>query len=87
MSAYEQDQLVTKTSVILSKPDDWEKWLFVRKDTADRDGLWPYVDPALSEEKLRRLQDEKPQEKSVWKFKRTQVSKEEQEEIEFNLLH
>ena len=86
MSAYEQDQLVTKTSVILSKPDDWEKWLFVRKDTADRDGLWPYVDPALSEEKLRRLQDEKPQEKSVWKFKRTQVSEEEQEEIDIEDL-
>jgi hypothetical protein len=86
MSAYEQDQLVTKTSVILSKPDDWEKWLFVRKDTADRDGLWPYVDPGLSEEKLRKLQDEKPQEKPVWKFKKTQVSEEEQEDIDIEDL-
>src|SRR5690349_11586830 len=86
MSAYEQDQLVTKTSVILSKPDDWEKWLFVRKDTADRDGLWLYVDPVLSEEKLRKLQDEKPQEKPVWKFKKTQVSEEEQEDIDIEDL-
>jgi hypothetical protein len=59
MSAYKQDQLVTKTLVILSKPNDWEKWLFVRKDTADRDGLWLYVNLGLLEEKLRKLQDKK----------------------------
>ena len=65
MSAYEQSQVVTKTSVILSKPDDWEKWLFVRKDKADRHGLWPYVNPGLSVEELKQLQYEKPQEKPV----------------------
>ncbi|KAF1930460.1 uncharacterized protein M421DRAFT_3522 [Didymella exigua CBS 183.55] len=86
MSTYEQDQLVTKTTVILSKPDDWERWLFVRKDTADRDGLWPYIDPGLSAEELRELQDEKPQEKPWWRFKKTQVSKEEQEDIDIEDL-
>ncbi|KAF1925282.1 uncharacterized protein M421DRAFT_32260, partial [Didymella exigua CBS 183.55] len=72
--------------VILSKPDDWERWLFVRKDTADRDGLWPYVDPGLSAEELRKLQDEKPQEKPLWRFKKTQVSEEEQEDIDIEDL-
>jgi hypothetical protein len=86
MSAYEQDQLVTKTSVVLSKPEDWEKWLFVRKDTADRDGLWPYVDPGLPVEELRKLQDEEPQEKPAWKFKKTEVSEEEQEDIDIEDL-
>ncbi|KAF2625669.1 hypothetical protein BU25DRAFT_345414, partial [Macroventuria anomochaeta] len=86
MSAYEQDQLVTKMSVTLSKPDDWEKWLFVRKDTADRDGLWPYVNPGLSGEELKQLQDEKPQEKPVWKFKKIRVSEEEQEDVDIEDL-
>ena len=43
--------------------------------------MWPYVNLGLLEEKLKKLQDEKPQEKPVWKFKKTQVSKEEQEDI------
>lgn len=77
---------MTKTSVVLSKPDDWEKWLFVRKDTADRDGLWPYVNPGLLTEELKKLQDEKPQEKPVWKFKKTRVSKEEQDNIDIEDL-
>ena len=36
MSAFEQDQLVTKASVILRKPDDWELWLAVKRDIALR---------------------------------------------------
>ena len=86
MSGYEQDQPGTMASVVLSKPDDWDMWLFMRKDTADIDGLWPYVNPSLSADELAQLQDEKPQEKPLWRFKKTQVSKEEQEDIDIEDL-
>ncbi|KAF2622834.1 hypothetical protein BU25DRAFT_434539 [Macroventuria anomochaeta] len=82
MSAYEQDQLVTKTSVILSKPDDWEKWFFVRKNTANRDGMWPYVNPGLSGEEFKQLQHEKPQERPIWRFKNKKLSEKQDVDIE-----
>ncbi|KAF2621316.1 hypothetical protein BU25DRAFT_354700 [Macroventuria anomochaeta] len=86
MSVYEQNQLATKTSVILSKPNDWEIWLFVKKDIADRHELWPYINPSLPADKLLQLKHEKPKEKPVWKFKRTQLSQEEREEIDIQDL-
>ncbi|KAF1358630.1 hypothetical protein EJ07DRAFT_122847, partial [Lizonia empirigonia] len=85
MSAYEQDQPVTKASIILSKPDDWETWLFVMKDVADRGSLWPYVNPSLSVDELGNLENEKPQEKPVWKFKK-QIPSEGREEIDIEDL-
>ncbi|KAF2621446.1 hypothetical protein BU25DRAFT_354400, partial [Macroventuria anomochaeta] len=86
MSAYGQDQLVTKTSVILSKPDDWELWLLVKRDIAERHDIWPYVDPSLSADELPQLKHEKPKEKPIWKFIRRQLSQEEQEDIDIEDL-
>lgn len=86
MSAYKQDRIVTAASLILSKPDDWDIWLFMRKDIADRDGLWPYVNPNLPADELAQLQDEKPQEKPVWRFKKTPVPEEEREGIDIEHL-
>jgi predicted DNA-binding protein (UPF0251 family) len=81
MSAFEQDQLVTKTSTILTKPDDWELWLLVKRDIAERHDIWEYVDPSRSTDELPQLKHEKPKQKPLWKFKRTQLSAEEREDI------
>ncbi|KAF2732065.1 hypothetical protein EJ04DRAFT_609078, partial [Polyplosphaeria fusca] len=50
----DQDLLITKATVILDKPSDWTDWLFLRKDSADRNGLWQYVDPDLSKDKVKK---------------------------------
>ncbi|KAF2022833.1 hypothetical protein EK21DRAFT_82241 [Setomelanomma holmii] len=65
-------QVVTRSSVILRKPDDWPKWLFTRKMSADRNSLWEYVNPNLSPEKLKKLEDERPVELEVRRFKHPQ---------------
>ncbi|KAF2025066.1 hypothetical protein EK21DRAFT_23864, partial [Setomelanomma holmii] len=60
---------VTRASVTLRKPDDWSKWLFTRKTSADRNSLWEYVNPDLSLERLKKLEDERPVELEVRKFR------------------
>ncbi|KAF2728668.1 hypothetical protein EJ04DRAFT_503734 [Polyplosphaeria fusca] len=42
----ESDPVVTQVTVVLDRADDWHKWLFIRKDTAQKNDLWQYVDPA-----------------------------------------
>jgi hypothetical protein len=42
----ESDPAVTRVTVVLNRADDWHKWLFIRKDTAQKSELWQYVDPA-----------------------------------------
>ncbi|KAF2736457.1 hypothetical protein EJ04DRAFT_159940 [Polyplosphaeria fusca] len=42
----ELDPAVTRVTVVLNRADDWHKWLFIRKDTAQKNDLWKYVDPA-----------------------------------------
>jgi hypothetical protein len=42
----ESDPAVTRVTVVLDRADDWHKWLFIRKDTAQKNELWQYVDPA-----------------------------------------
>jgi hypothetical protein len=69
MATQEQEMQVTRASVILRKPDDWSKWLFTRKMSADRNSLWEYVDPDLSLEKLKNLEDERPKELEVRRFR------------------
>ena len=66
--ATEGDLLITKATVILERPADWQRWLFLRKDSAERNDLWQYVDPSLSEEQVRKIEQEKPQEKEVEEF-------------------
>jgi hypothetical protein len=60
---------VTRTSATFRKPDDWSKWLFTKKMSADRNSLWEYVDPDLSPEKLKKLEDERPIELEVRRFR------------------
>lgn len=42
----ELDPAVTRVTIVLDRADDWHKWLFIRKDTAQKNDLWRYVDPA-----------------------------------------
>jgi putative SOS response-associated peptidase YedK len=58
--ATEGDLLITKATVILEKPADWQRWLFLRKDSAERNDLWQYIDPSLKAEQVKRVEQEKP---------------------------
>jgi hypothetical protein len=33
-------------TVVLNQANNWHKWLFIQKDTAQKNELWQYVDPA-----------------------------------------
>jgi hypothetical protein len=46
MAIESSDPAVTRVTVVLDRADDWHKWLFIRKDTAQKNELWQYVDPA-----------------------------------------
>jgi cell division protein FtsL len=39
MAASESSGLVTKATVILKKPSDWQEWLFLRRDKATLNGI------------------------------------------------
>ncbi|PSN58747.1 hypothetical protein BS50DRAFT_538340, partial [Corynespora cassiicola Philippines] len=65
-----EDQLITKETVILDKPSDWTKWLFLRKDSADRNGVWEYCNPELTAETVKDITKEKPVDKTFRSFKR-----------------
>lgn len=60
--------VVTKETVILDKPSDWIKWLFLRKDTANKNDIWKYCNPDL--EQVPDVEAEKPKERSLRSFKK-----------------
>ncbi|KAI1515887.1 hypothetical protein KJE20_13861 [Pyrenophora tritici-repentis] len=43
------------THFILNTPDDWFTWLFIRRDVANRHGLWQYINPDVARELLPEL--------------------------------
>jgi hypothetical protein len=51
----ESDQLITRITIVLDDANDWHNWIFLRKDTADRHGLWLYCNPELSETEVQHL--------------------------------
>jgi hypothetical protein len=53
--AAESDPAVTRVTVILNTPDDWFNWLFIRRDVANRHGLWQYINPDVARELLPEL--------------------------------
>jgi hypothetical protein len=55
MAATESTGLVTKATVILEKPSDWQEWLFLRRDKATLNGIWEYCDPDKSQDELKKL--------------------------------
>ena len=60
--------MITKATVILERPGDWQRWLFLRKDSAERNDLWQYLDPSLKEEQVKKIEQERPKEKEVEEF-------------------
>jgi hypothetical protein len=72
MATQEQEMQVTRTSFTLRKPDDWSKWLFTRKTSADRNSLWEYVNPDLLPERLEKLENERLVELEVRRFRNPQ---------------
>jgi hypothetical protein len=72
MATQEQEMQVTRASVTLRKPDNWSKWLFTRKISADQNSLWEYVNPDLLPERLKKLEDERPVELEVRRFRNSQ---------------
>jgi hypothetical protein len=60
--------LITKTTVILDQPSDWQKWIFLRKDSAQRNDLWAYVNPDVLPEAVSKFEDEKPAKKAAGAF-------------------
>jgi hypothetical protein len=57
MATTELDGLITSTTVILKKLTDWEEWIFLQKDSADRHHLWSLVNPDLDEAALKKLEE------------------------------
>jgi hypothetical protein len=64
MATTELDGLIMRTTIILDKPEDWEVWIFLRKDSANRHHLWSMVDPDLGETAFKNL-DETEEDTSV----------------------
>jgi hypothetical protein len=62
------DHLITKTTVILDQPSDWQKWIFLRKDSAQRNDLWMYVNPDVAPEVVSKFEEEKPAKKAAGAF-------------------
>jgi hypothetical protein len=62
------DHLITKATVILDQPSDWQKWIFLRKDSAQRNDLWAYVNPDVAPEAVLKLKAEKPAKKEAGVF-------------------
>jgi hypothetical protein len=57
MATTELDRLITRSTVILEKPAEWDEWIFPRKDSADRHQLWSMVNPDLDEPALEKLEE------------------------------
>jgi hypothetical protein len=60
MATTNSDLLITKTTVISEEPLDWQKRIFLRRDSAQRNDLWAYFNPEVAPESLSRLEDKKP---------------------------
>ncbi|KAF2876042.1 hypothetical protein BDV95DRAFT_484993, partial [Massariosphaeria phaeospora] len=42
--------------------------LFLRKDSAERNNLWQYLDPLLKAEQVKRIEQKKPREREIEEF-------------------
>jgi hypothetical protein len=62
------NHLITKATVILDQPSDWQKWIFLRKDSAQRNNLWAYVNPNVMSEAVLKLEAEKSAKKEAGGF-------------------
>lgn len=51
----ESNPATVQVTVVLNTHHEWHNWLFLRKNTADEEGLWSYCNPELSETEVLRL--------------------------------
>ena len=51
----EHTDLVTRATVVLERPSQWEAWLFLRRSTAEQYGIWEYCNPDIEQSKLTEL--------------------------------
>ena len=49
------DASLTRVTVILDKPADWESWFQLRREKAVIDGIWKYHDISKSKNELPKL--------------------------------
>jgi hypothetical protein len=77
------DHLITKATVILDQPSDWQKWIFLRKDSAQRNALWAYVNPGVALEAVLKLEAEKPVKKEAGVF----YGREQEDNTVYDLEH
>jgi hypothetical protein len=72
------DLLITKATVMLERPGNRQRCLFLRRDSAERNDLWQYLDPLLKAEQVKRIEQEKPQEREIEEFY-TEAAQEDEE--------
>jgi hypothetical protein len=51
------DARVTRATVILDKPADWESWFQLRREKAVVDAIWKYHDISKPQSELPKLQE------------------------------
>jgi hypothetical protein len=57
MATTELDELITRTTDVPEKPANWDGWIFLRKDSANRHHLWSMVNPDLDLAALEKLKE------------------------------
>jgi hypothetical protein len=77
------NHLIMKATVILDQPSAWQKWIFLRKDSAQRNNLWVYVNPIVTSEAVLKLEAEKPAKKEAGVF----YGQERENNTVYNLKH
>ncbi|KAF2737369.1 hypothetical protein EJ04DRAFT_421775, partial [Polyplosphaeria fusca] len=60
---------IVKETIILDKPSDWSKWIFLRKRTAETNNIWEYCNPDLTADAVKKIYDKKPKKLSLRSFK------------------
>ncbi|KAF1359117.1 hypothetical protein EJ07DRAFT_156040 [Lizonia empirigonia] len=66
-----------------AEAQDWQKWIFLRKDSAQRNDLWAYVNPNVALETVLKLEEEKPAKKEAGAF----YGRERQDGMVYDLEH
>ncbi|KAF1964022.1 hypothetical protein BU23DRAFT_494288 [Bimuria novae-zelandiae CBS 107.79] len=69
--ATESDPTTMHVTVVLNKPEDWQAWIFLRKDVAQQHDLWQYCNPDVATADLPLLTE--PVEPMAHQYKVTKV--------------
>ncbi|KAL5371104.1 hypothetical protein DPSP01_014490 [Paraphaeosphaeria sporulosa] len=65
-----EDELIVKETIILNRPSDWSKWIFLRKRTAEAYKIWDYCNPDLTVDTVKTIHNEEPKERLLRSFKK-----------------